>query len=109
MDKDTLCLGVDSVHKSDLLGPVAGVSLVDAERIRSLIAEADATVVLKKRHRDPARKHTWRLKFMDHANTKGQGPVYEISKVSRPSLPFYHRHPLPSITDIPFPSITDIP
>jgi hypothetical protein len=50
---------------------------------RSLIAEADATVLLKKRREDPAKKNIWRLKFMDHTNKLGQGPVYEISKVSQ--------------------------
>lgn len=38
---------------------------------RSLIAEADATVLLKMRKKDPAKKHTWRLKFMDHTNRLG--------------------------------------
>ena len=58
---------------------------------RSLIAQADATVLLKKRVEDPTNKHTWRLKFMDHTNAKGQGPVFEVSKVTRPSLP-HPRH-----------------
>jgi hypothetical protein len=47
-----------------------------------LIAEADSTVLLKKRKEDPANKKTWRLRFMDHTNKTGQGPVYEISRVS---------------------------
>ena len=50
---------------------------------RSLIAEADCTVLLKKRQEDPTNKNTWRLKFMDHTNAKGQGPVFEVSKVGR--------------------------
>jgi hypothetical protein len=50
---------------------------------RSLIAEADCTILLKKRQEDPANKHIWRLKFIDHANAKGQGPVFEVSKVGR--------------------------
>lgn len=54
---------------------------------RSLIAQADSTVLLKKRREDPANKHTWRLKFMDHTNRQGQGPVYEISKVSQTNHP----------------------
>jgi hypothetical protein len=54
---------------------------------RSLIAEADATGLLKKRREDPAEKNIWKLKFMDHTNRLGQGPVYEISKVSQTSLP----------------------
>lgn len=49
---------------------------------RSLIAQADATVLLKKRKEDRPNKNIWRLKFMDHTNRLGQGPVYEVSKVS---------------------------
>lgn len=54
---------------------------------RSLIAQADATVLLKKRKEDPANKDTWRLKFMDHTNAKGKGPVFEVSKVGHCFLP----------------------
>ena len=61
---------------------------------RSLIAEADATVLLKKRREDPANKNIWRLKFMDHTNRQGQGPVYEISKVNQTSI----SPPLPLLT-----------
>ncbi len=53
---------------------------------RSLIAEADATVLWDKRQKDRLNKDTWRLKFMDYCNRKGQGPVFEISKVSRTPL-----------------------
>jgi hypothetical protein len=49
---------------------------------RSLIAEADRTVLLARRKEDPKNKSIWRLKFMDHTNSKGNGPVYEVSKVT---------------------------
>ena len=48
---------------------------------RCLIAQADATVLLDQRRKDPSNKDTWRLKFLDHTNRKGHGPVFEISKV----------------------------
>lgn len=79
----------DSVHEVPVLGPqetelrrtvTSAHSLLNVWR--GLIAHADATVLLKKRQEDPANKNTWRLKFMDHTNRLGQGPVYEISKVS---------------------------
>jgi hypothetical protein len=38
---------------------------------KSLIAEADCTVFLKKRQENPANKHIWKFKFIDHANAKG--------------------------------------
>jgi hypothetical protein len=80
----------DSVQEFPVLGPeetelrrtvTSAHSLLNVWR--SLIAQADATVLLKKRKEDPANKHIWRLKFMDHTNRHGQGPVYEVSKVSQ--------------------------
>jgi hypothetical protein len=65
---------------------------------RSLIAEADATVLLEKRRQDPAKKDIWRLRFMDHTNRLGQGPVYEVSKVGQTSLP--HHSPVRPRDDV---------
>jgi hypothetical protein len=40
---------------------------------RSLIAQADATVLLDKRRKDRSNEDIWRLKFMDHTNRQGHG------------------------------------
>jgi hypothetical protein len=60
---------------------------------RCLVAQADSTVLLAKRQKDPSNRDTWRLKFLDHTNRQGHGPVFEISKVGLPrSL-----HPQPNV------------
>ena len=51
---------------------------------RCLIAQADSTVLLAKRQEDPSNEDTWRLKFLDHTNRQGYGPIFEISKVGLP-------------------------
>lgn len=67
---------------------------------RCLVAEADCTLLLKKRQDDPANVHTWRLKFMDHTNAKGQGPVFEVSKVGR-TWPFFSLFPFTNLSPLP--------
>jgi hypothetical protein len=62
---------------------------------RSLIAEADATVLLKKRREDPAKKNIWRLKFMDNTNRLGQGPVMRFQRSAK------HPSPLPLPISLP--------
>jgi hypothetical protein len=49
---------------------------------RSLIAQADSTILSDKRQQDPKNKPLWRLKFVDHEKERGRGPIFEISKVS---------------------------
>jgi hypothetical protein len=49
---------------------------------RSLIAKADSTVLSAKRRQDPKNRLHWRLKFVDQERQRGQGPIFEISKVS---------------------------
>jgi hypothetical protein len=49
---------------------------------RSLIAKADSTILSEKRRQDIKNKRLWRLKFVDHEKQRGQGPIFEISKVS---------------------------
>ena len=49
---------------------------------RSLIAKVDSTVLSAKRRQDTKNNRLWRLKFFDHENQRGQGPISEISKVS---------------------------
>jgi len=80
----------DSERKFLILGPpeyeyrltVTAAATV-TERWRQLITMADSRVLLEKRQQDPANKDLWRLKYMDHTKQRGQGPVFEISKVSR--------------------------
>jgi hypothetical protein len=50
---------------------------------RALIAKADSTVLLIKRREDPKNRYQWRLKFIDHSKQRGQGPIFEVSKVSQ--------------------------
>lgn len=47
---------------------------------RELIAQADATILGEKRRTDPENFHLWRLKFPDHTNQRGQGPIFEVSQ-----------------------------
>ncbi|OCK91338.1 uncharacterized protein K441DRAFT_223485 [Cenococcum geophilum 1.58] len=47
---------------------------------RELIAEADSTVLRKRRDEEPDKENLWRLKFLDHTNQRGRGPVFEISR-----------------------------
>ncbi|KAF2473896.1 uncharacterized protein BDR25DRAFT_125887 [Lindgomyces ingoldianus] len=52
------------------------------QRWRDITAEADRTVLLEKRRKEKRCEEKgplWRLKFVDHANKRGQGPIYEIS------------------------------
>ncbi|KAI9658227.1 MAG: hypothetical protein M1821_002359 [Bathelium mastoideum] len=78
---------VDSVHTVPALGPEEQErkqAVTSANTLlnvwRCLIAKADDTVLREKRKRDPTNKNKWRLKFMDHANRRGNGPVFEVSK-----------------------------
>jgi hypothetical protein len=48
---------------------------------RELIAQADSTVLREKRREEPHKFQQWRLKFIDHTNQRGQGPVFEICQV----------------------------
>jgi hypothetical protein len=80
----------DSVQEIPTLGPEETVkkrTITSANSLlqvwRGLIARADATVLKHKRREDPSKKDTWTLKFMDHSNRQGRGPVFEISRVSQ--------------------------
>ncbi|KAF1973216.1 hypothetical protein BU23DRAFT_568519 [Bimuria novae-zelandiae CBS 107.79] len=78
-------IGFHSVQKFVVLGPeeyeyrrtVNSASTV-IQCWRELIAQADSTVLLDKRREDPRNFQQWRLKFIDHTNQRGQGPVFEI-------------------------------
>jgi hypothetical protein len=80
----------DSVQEVPTLGPEETAkkrTITSANSLlqvwRGLIARADATVLKHKRREDPSKKDTWTLKFMDHSNRQGRGPVFEISRVSQ--------------------------
>ena len=78
----------DSMQRVPVLGPqesedrrtVNSASSV-IQCWRELIAEADATVLRDQRERDPENFDKWRLKFTDHTNQRGRGPVFEICQV----------------------------
>ncbi|OAG09319.1 uncharacterized protein CC84DRAFT_1171913 [Paraphaeosphaeria sporulosa] len=75
----------DSVQKFMVLGPeeyeyrrTVNTASIVIQCWRELIAQADSTVLLDKRREDLGNYQLWRLKFIDHTNQRGQGPVFEI-------------------------------
>lgn len=81
--KRRICLGPEEYELQRSV--TSATTLLSAWR--SLVAEFDQTVLARKRREDPDNMAKWSLKFKDGLlQTKGQGPVADVSRVRLCSL-----------------------